>query len=48
MKKRLLTSFLMLTLLLALLLALVLTLACCTAFAEEAAPAETPEAMEGA
>lgn len=34
--------------LLALLLALVLTLACCTAFAEEAAPAETPEAMEGA
>ena len=34
--------------LLALLLALVLTLSCCTAFAEEAAPAETPEAMEGA
>lgn len=34
--------------LLALLLALVLTLACCTAFAEEAAPAETPEAVEGA
>lgn len=34
--------------LLALLLALVLTLACCAAFAEEAAPTETPEAMEGA